>query len=44
MANKYLQLRIVLKTITVNVLFVESIFKKYLKMGVVGNKLMGQGN
>ena len=44
MTNKYLQLRIVLKTITVNVLFVESIFKKYLKMGVVGNKLMGQGN
>ena len=44
MANKYLQLRIVLKTITVNVFFVENIFKKYLKMGVVGNKLMGLGN
>ena len=44
MANKYLQLRIVLKTITLNVLFVENIFKKYLKIGVVGNKLMGQGN
>ena len=44
MANKYLQLRIVLKTITVNVLFVENIFKKYLKMGVVGNKLVDQGN
>ena len=45
MAKKYLQLRIVLKTITVNNLsFVENIFKKYLKMGVVGNKLMGQGN
>ena len=45
MAKKYLQLRIVLKTYAVNnALFVENIFKKYLKKGVVYNKLVGQGN